>query len=374
MTRNLGYLALPFLMAAAFVWTAPSLHATEEGGDDSAVNGPAYFLVSLVENFDTDTTGWTWDGTGWECDCSGDCECDCGEPPQGSDVLLVRIGTFVAGDKVGDTRYVSDVMPPPAMEDDNDALDQHQFTILGGVDTSGPNTVHLMSPVPGTVPLAVEKAFFNASNAVISPGPPPVIGFDALPDIATTMEIGQFIFEHQGNAGATLPDILNFLFTPQLTTPPPGEPVPPPNPMMECHSPCMAEGDLFAHSSSNSPLFNFAFAYDAENGSLDMDVCLLVEVSVNEQSVNLKKKGTIPVTIYASDTFSTDDIDEDTIEIGGVAPDKVNFSKNKAICHFSVQALIEAGVLDSSTTEVKLHAMLLDDMGCIQGTSPIHVK
>lgn len=450
-----GFLVL--LLAVAFLWAAPAVHAEEGDGD-----GPVFLFISLVEDFDTGLEGWTWDSecekwvcTTCTCTCTCDCEscdcesaeecgceccsctcdgescdgecteeccseccsctCDCGDGPVGSAVLLVPLGMFVAGgEEVSDATFEPNVMPPEFSFGEEEDPEEHQFAILGSFDTSGENTIHLVSPGGGFIPAGVQEAFFNASNAAITMGVPPntttVIGFDNLGTEATTVEIAMFIYEHGGSGGTTPatgttpPEIMIYIFTPQdAPESPDGEPPPPANPGLMCQSPCMAEGDLFAHEGDDIAEFGFHLAFNPANfqDSFTASVCEPVDVDIKPggtpNSVNLKSKGKLTIAILGSDTLDVTEIDEETVAVVGTFIDEnddpVEVSvgpvvKNNGtlqcaiedvdddgdddlVCHFSIPELKGEGLLDPDSTELTIRANI--GASCIEGTDSVSI-
>ncbi len=369
----------------AFLGTARVALAEEGDGD-----GPVFLFISLSGAFESpDTTGWTWDSElqEWVCDC-GECDCECGDPPQGSPVLIVPIGMFAAGAEVDETTFVPGGVPPDFSFDEEEEPDTHQYAIIGSFDTSGENTVHLVTTGGGAVPAGVQEAFFNASN---NPG------FGVLPPETTTLSIATFIYDNRGGATTSITEIMTYLFTPQEVVPDEGEPAPPPsNPALICQSPCEAEGELFAHEGDSQAEFGYGLAFDPADiaGTLVVEVCRRVPVDIkpgsSPNSINLKKQGKLTVAFLGSDTLDVTDIVKSTVAIIGVVggvdvsvgimvknngtlqvsvEDVDGDGDNDLVCHFSVPKLVEVGLLHANSTALTIHAETLDE--CIEGIDSV---
>jgi len=206
---------------------------------------------------------------------------------EGSPVVLVNIGTYLAGENLKGTRFeglspvIIDLVGVPL--DADGSFDGHQFTILGSFKTLDPDAqVHMMTPYPGGVVDAAELAFFNASPY-----------FGDLARFPTTVSMAQFVYDNQGDAGATLQEILQAMFA-----------VPTGSPLeLVCHSPCEAEGTLFPHSDED-PLNNFHSLFDPtdlDETIVSVDVCLPVEFDVkpnnSQNSINVGHQGDLPVAV-----------------------------------------------------------------------------
>lgn len=341
MSRVSGRFVFPFLFAA-LLWVAPEARAQEGLGDD---DGPVFLIVSLNDEPLTQGDGtFAFDTT----------------------VTMVNIGTFVGGGPaVGDARFiVAATLPtvPRPGDVDLEDLDGNEATVLGSFQTSATtDPAHIVIPAPpgeGGIPADIQAAVFAAMRDT---------GFAALasdgkggPAFPTTGDIAEFIqdFLPEGSEHSAT-TIASFIFETDIT-------------VVASTASCEGEGSLFPYLPGDA-LATAGFAFDADGEFTALDICLLVEIEVKPSSVNLKKEGSISVAIYASDTFDTDDIDETTVEIGGVFADDVTFAAKKATAHFSVQDLVDAGVLTSSSTEVTLRAELSDG-SCITGTSAISIK
>ncbi|MCK6459411.1 MAG: hypothetical protein L6Q95_05895 [Planctomycetes bacterium] len=323
------------LAVLALAWAAPAAQAED-----------VFLIISMEPEFDT----------------SVDLIEDFGSP-----TIIVRIGSLT--NDVPDprqTRFLPGSEPPtvPVGEDNLTAFDGNESTIFGSytVEDFESTEPHMVTPGAAGIDPQIQAAVFASSSAlataVTNSG-----GFMSTGDIVEI--VYEKAVELAGEGEYTGPDpndIAEALFgaTQPLSAP-------------DDFS-CEAEGELFPHPKDEvNPLFAFEIAFDDEGTFTSLGVCLLVEAEVKESSVNLKKKGTVSVAIYSSDTFDSDDIDEDTVEIGGVLAGKVQFAKNKATAQFSVKDLVDAGVLTSDTEEITIHADLTDG-SCIEATIPINVK
>jgi len=358
------------LLIAAFAPTPAS--ATEEGPSG---NGPVFLIISLTEAFETPDLSCDCDCDECYYECYYECYCDCEcETPTGSATLLIKLGEFQAGYDVGDTTFVpnpDNTFDPP--EEGSGDLDCHQYTILGAVDTTGPNTEHLLTPTPGEIPPDIQIAYFEASLLFEDE----FMGLPGYPE-STTVEIAEFVsrFLPEGSP-YTVQDCLYYLFDASYTDEEAE------NPELICESPCEAEGEMFPHEPNGHPLFDYSLVVDADNGDFEIDMCKLVDVDIKPGSdknpVNLGSKGVLPVAILTTGDFDpVDAVEDSTVNIGGVYAKKCSVDDvdddgdDDLICHFSVPALVEAEVLTEDSTELTLHAETLDG-GCIQGTDNVTI-
>jgi hypothetical protein len=332
--------ALSFaLLVAALAWAAPAARAQD---------GDVFLIVSLEAEFDTSV------------------EFD--DEDFGSPTIVVRIGSLTSGvQDPRQTHFLPEEEPPtvPLGDIDLSELDGNESTIFGSFTTEEFDSTepHMVTPAAGAIDPEIQAAVFAASPFLAAAA-------DETP-FMTTGEVAEIVYDAanelagEGGTDLTLSEIAEALFgasTPLGVTEEPDETFS-----------CEAEGELFPHQPKEEPVFAFEFAFDEDGTFSSLDVCFLVEAEVKENSVNLGKNGSVSIAIYSSDTFDSDDIDETTVEIDGVFADEVHFAANKATAQFSVQDLVDAGVLASDTTEVTIQA-LLSDGSCIDATIPIKVK
>jgi len=300
------------------------------------------------------------------------------------------IGTYLAGTEIGETRFellesLADIELPEGLEFED--LDGYEITIIGAFDTYSAESVHLVTPAPDGedgIPRKVQEAFFLAS---------PVL--DTLPDFpeATTVEMAQFIFDFATNPESGDPEyflgdqseeggeppleiqaILDNIFVTQATLDAP-----------EGDAFAEAEGDLFPHDpDDDDPLFEFAFKIDPEDGALTIDVCLTVEIDIKPLSKQNfvwidSYFALLPVLVFGSDDFDVDEIDRDTVRLGGVGA-KCTFIRDfncdghkDLLAVFRVRCLVREGALGKKTTSLDLTAELTDG-GCIIGTDSVKPK
>ncbi|MHC5012314.1 MAG: hypothetical protein ACYTG6_15445, partial [Planctomycetota bacterium] len=220
---------------------APTADAARPGDPDGGFgpnDRPVYLIISLTDDFDLPVVERV----------NGSMRNSCDE--MGSQTIVVPIGTYVAGQDIGDTRYEGDDLttidlnnlpPDPAtgLPLDPETLDMNQTTIVGSFCTFG-GEVHLVTPDPAPILPPVQEAFFNASPF-----------FGELSEYPTTVEIAYFIYERQGSAGAEFQDILNSVFSTSM--------------VLNCTT-CFAEGDLFPHEPTDDVLFTFELQFDTDNG------------------------------------------------------------------------------------------------------------
>jgi len=311
---------------------------------------PTFLILSLADDFDT---------SGCDCDCEDDCTC-------GSGTVIVEIGTFVAGYAVGDTRF--DLNNVGDVPEDLD-LDGNEATVIGCPNTTGPNTIHLVSPNEEEIPQKVQEAFFFASPF-----------FDQIPGFpeASTIDIAQFIFdtaaglnpvllEDQDGEGPdqalTMQQILDHVFVTEAIVEAP-----------EDAAFAEAEGDLFPHD-PDEPLFGFAFQIDPDDGDLSIGVCLTVPIDIkpgnSKNVVNHKSNGVVWVAVLTKPGFDApDEVDEDTVYLGGALAkqSKVKDANDDGSDDLLLKFDVEDIGLTADTAEVELTGDLLDDKGCFAGT------
>lgn len=332
------------LLVVAVVVATPAAWA--QGDGEPIPDGPVFLIVSLAD-----------DGFDTEFDLE---EGDEGEEGEGSPTIIVNIGTLQGGGSLRDVTFLSaalSTIPLPqglTFED----LDGNLATIVGSYQTDDEES-HVVTPedpalIEDGIPSAIQQAIFFASPALVASIDP------SNPDggpFMTTKEIAEFIgseFELDAEeiarflfGGATALDLIEG----------DGDVAPL----------CEAEGELFPHD-PDEPVFVFGIAFD-EDGALTYDACFPADVEVKESSVNLKKKGTVSIAIYDSDTLETDDIVDVTIL--GVPADKIQHSSKKATAQFDLEDL--ADVLTSDTVQVLVVAELEDET-CFAGIAEINVK
>lgn len=327
------------LVFVALAWAAPAAQAQD---------GDVFLIISLEPEFDTTV------------------EFD--EEDFGSPTIMVRIGSLTSGaPSPRQTRFLPGAEPPTVpLGDINLAeLNGNESTIFGSFTTEAFDVTepHMVTPGPGLIDPEIQAAVFASTGllaAAASESP-----FMTTGEIAAIVHGTADELAGEGGTDLTLSDIAEALFgasEPLGVTENPDE-----------SFSCEAEGELFPHQPDEEPLFDFDLSFD-DNGTFEaLDICLLVEAEVKENSVNLKKNGCVTVAIYSSDDFDTDEIDEATVEIAGVFATEVHFSSKKATAKFSVQDLVAEGVLTSDTTEITVKAFLFDG-SCIEATIPINVK
>lgn len=370
-----GRLVALLLAALAVLVCAPgAAHATtsETTVVQQPHDGPVYLILSLEEEFDTpDLSG----GNGEVVKSSSY------QYPTGSETVIIEIGEYIAGEEIGETRFdpkssLADIELPEGI--DFEDLDGYQITILGAFDTYGPNTVHLVTPSPGEeedpIPPAVQEAFFLAAPFLDE------IGEELETMFPTTVEIAQYIFDvaveqNEALAEQTSPqEILDYIFVTEASLEAP-----------EDAAFAEADGDLFPHDpDDDDPLFEFSLKIDPDTGEVSLDVCLTVEIDIlpccKKNFVWIDRfYALLPVLVFGSDDFAVDEIDRDTVALGGVEA-KCTFIKdfncdgNKdLLAFFCVGALVKQGALGKKTKALDLTADLTDG-GCIIGTDSVKPK
>jgi len=243
-----GWWVVAFLITLGLCLSVPAAYATTsetEVVQEDEHDGPVFLILSLEDEFDTPTLGCTCDcckcckckkcykcckcekrcrGWCWKCwwfwKCRKCGKCDCGEK-KGSGTYIVKIGTYIAGEEIGETRFEPESelesieLPGDLTFGD---LDGYQITILGAFDTLSPETVHLVTPDPADpeapIPPAVQEAFFLASPFL-----------EQMPQFPepTTVELAEFIFATAVEQNPALADetsaqeILNYIFVTPTT-------------------------------------------------------------------------------------------------------------------------------------------------------------
>jgi len=309
----------------------------------------------------------------------GECDsCDCDEA-DGSCTYIIEIGTYIAGEEIGETRFdpetdLAHIDLPCGLTFEN--LDGYEITVLGAFNTHSPNTVHLVTPDPGAegdpIPPAVQEAFAFAAPFL-----------DQMPQFPepTTVEMADFIYFTAIGVNPALEEqtspqeILSYIFVTQAELDAP-----------EDAAFAEAEGDLFPHDPDDDEvLFEFAMQIDPEDGSVNIDVCLTVEIDIKPRS---KKNfvwidryfALLPVLVLGSDEFAVGEIEKGTLRLGGVKPyckvfiKDFNCDGNKdLLAVWRVRTLVKQGALGKTTTSLDLTADLTDG-GCIKGTDAVKPK
>ncbi len=204
-------------------------------------------------------------------------------------------------DTLGSQVDLTDAPPDPGT-DLPPTFDGHQFTIVGSFRTLLPDfTIHMMTPYPGVIAPQVQQAFFNASVFFDDDG--------ALPKYPTTVQMALFVYDHQADAGASIPDILDAMFVA----------VPPPGLVLAGVSPSEGEGTIFPHQPDADEQFEFHSTFDAENGLVDVDICLPVSVDIKpgnaQNTVNAGAEGVVWIAVLTTDAFdAVEELDPSTFE------------------------------------------------------------
>lgn len=296
----------------------------------------------------------------------------------GTPVVMVNIGTYVAGPSIRTTRFQG--LSPISIDlgEDPPDFDGHEFTIVGSFKTLLPdNRVHMMTPYPGVIPTQVQQAVFNASAFLGDP--------DALPTFPTTTQVALFVYDHQLGAGAELAEITTALFS--------SDPLPADE--LVCHSPCEAEGVLFPHDPDAEGLFKFHSLFDPEAGIVDIDICLPVVVDVKpgspQNTVNAGSNGLLSIAIYSTPDFdASTELDPETVSavllgdhgevVNSVPADRWNVQDHNhdglpdVVFKFSVPALTaapDAPVTDLSGS-IDLRGETFAGM-CVEGNDSIRI-
>ena len=304
----------------------------------------------------------------------------------GTPLVGVKIGTHIAGPTLRKSRFeslgdvlvsfdgfVDDTGQTPTYQD-------NQATIVGSLKLLAPdNSIHMITPYPGSISASVQEAWFNASVWLE--------GTTELPQFPTTVQVALFVYDHQGTAGASVQSILQAVFGTVSGSPPVT--------LTVNGSLCRGEGVLFPHDPLEDPLFNFSFVIDLDDGSISVDVCLPVSVDVKPTATNNRVNGSsdhgvVPIAILATEDFdAADELDPDTVNvvvldengdvISSVAPDRATIEDvnddglDDVLFHFSVPDLTAGSdpALTSSTTTLNLRGETFDGL-CVEGSDSVH--
>jgi len=393
-------------------WVGPS----SANGTGSEGDGPAFLVVSVSPTFSvpdvslhcqSSSDGGCHDN---RCGCKKrkrndkkNCTCTL---PQGSALVVLPVGTFVAGYDVRHTflesleGITSDSLAAViAALGGIESLNGNQSTVFGAVDTTGPNSIHMLSPDPDAVPPQVQEAVFFASPelAAFDPADP------AYPD--TTVELANFIWLHQAPVSfspelppATLQEILDYLYRSNST--------------LDCTT-CEAEADLFPHDPEpDNALITYTLSFD-ESGNVTIEGCTRVVIDVKPGNgdaadpINVGSEGVTPLVILSNrgerpdadghpeliTFFDPSDVDPSSVRLGaakhhgesgqdwaGAAPVKSSFEDvngdgvDDLVLHFDTQELADPdlGGLTEETTVVELHGETFSK-GCIKGTDIVTI-
>jgi len=364
-----GRWAVLFLITAFALCITPAIPAQACDQDEEDPNGgygpynrPVFLILSLDGEFlpECSCECEYYSLTRSVCCC---CVCDCDDE---TDTVIIRIGTFIAGDEVEDARFeLLDEIDLPAGVEYSD-LGGNQATIIG----SFKNSFHLVLPDGGEIPDAVQEAFFLAS--------PFLDEMPAFPE-PTTEELAQFIYARAVELNPALEEqvsaeeIMPYIFATDVELSGP-----------EGDVACEAEGDLFPHDPDEDPLFDFDFVIDTDD-ELDVElVSRYLDVDIkpgsDPNSVNVGSKGVLPVAILSAyDKIDPYDIDLESIELGGVVLDKYSFEDVDddgdvdLMLHFKMSELTDGGALDEDTTELTLTALAYAEEIPVEGTDSVRI-
>jgi hypothetical protein len=302
------------------------------------------------------------------------CKDNC-HTPSGSPIIVIPIGELIAGYSVGNTRYSQGTDDLQALLDALEALgedlsflDGAQYTLIGAIDTSGPNSIHMLTEDEGEIDQPVQDAFFDAEHELET-----AIEGESAP--TTTVELADFIQLNQTDpaTGAGVQEIYNEIFVEPTvdgastltTTLDSGGVV----------ASVEAEGDLFPHDPGD-PVVEFDMSVD-KFGVLTAKTLMEMTIDIKpgnaDNPINIESQGVIPVAILSltvtdsTGTHVTFDapslVDPTTAKILGVLAeegmadvDDVNGDGvDDLILHFDTQLLVAAG-LDVDTTELEMLA------------------
>lgn len=351
MQRFYSRWGVALIMLVAFVTITPAASPNQEPTDPNGGYGeydrPCYLLICLEDDFrfsDVDKV------TGKIINQAED---------TGSRMLVLQIGVYHAGFDIFDTRYEGtapenvdlDAIPlfdPITGEPlPTESLNLNQATVVGGFRTLGDMSTHMVTPVPDPILQTVQDAVFNALPFLNELVENSINGI-----YPTTSEIAVFVYEHQGEAGASFNDIQESMYASNMR--------------LNCTT-CRAEGALFPHKPNSNKLFNFDLELPIDDGepnqgkltvTISFDIQIDIKGGTDEAPFNLGSNGTLPVRIPATDHFDPiAEVNIDSVYIRGVPVCKYTYADDGAlILHFDTQQLVAAGV-DEYTTYLTLNGM-----------------
>jgi hypothetical protein len=286
-----------------------------------------------------------------------------------SQTVVVRLGNFVGGPGIPDTRFAIDQalttfpLPEGEFAPTFEELSDNEATVLGSFMTTELDEIHMVTPDPGAVPADVQFAVFHASNlglidALVAQNPFP-----------TTAQIAEVIASQLPEGSPSdIDDVYEHVFDATITLNAGG-------------GSAEGEGEMFPHRPQGNGLFHFEMAF-REDGAFSWLLCLRVGIDIHPGStknpVNLKKKGVLPVAILSTDGFDATEVDPDTLYIGSVLVDKTSVEDvdcdgdDDLMCHWRVPDLVEAGMLRSNSVALSIRAYL-EDGSCILGTDSVTI-
>jgi hypothetical protein len=106
-----------------------------------------------------------------------------------------------------------------------------------------------------------------------------------------------------------------------------------------------------------------------------MEVLIDIKPGSEQNTINLKSKGVVPVAVLTTDDFDATTIDTDTVQFAGAAPERWSFEDvdndgdDDIIFHFRTQGL----ALDQNSTEATLTADLLTGDEEVSGTDQVRI-
>jgi hypothetical protein len=115
--------------------------------------------------------------------------------------------------------------------------------------------------------------------------------------------------------------------------------------------------------------------YLAPPASDVIEVLIDIKPGSEQNSINLKSKGVVPVAVLTTDSICAEMIDPGTVVFAGAMPERWSFEDvdddgdDDIIFHFSTQEL----ALDTDSTEATLKAELLDQEGEVSGTDEVRI-
>jgi len=135
------------------------------------------------------------------------------------------------------------------------------------------------------------------------------------------------------------------------------------------------EGDSTTTTLSFSTLSNIIVeAGDGGSTEVQIDMQIDIKPGSEQNSINLKSKGVVPVAVLATDLIYAEMIDPDTVEFAGAIPEHFSYEdidndgNDDIIFHFRTQALD----LDRNSTEATLTGSLLTGED-ISGTDKVRI-
>ena len=315
----LAFLAIGLVLAAGLASTtaAPPPPPPEYG----TMEGPVFLVISFDPAFAFDH-------------------------PRDSETIMVNIGSLVGGSDVLDTRFIVDtaltgIVLPDGRRDPTFAdLEQNAATVFGSFYALDEQGFHSVVPESGVVAIEIQEAIFEASNSG---------ALDLLiakKEYPTTTEIAKTITDFlPPGAPFTEDDIYDHIFGSGIQLS-----------VTTTDGAIEGEGELFPYEPNSLSIFTFEFGVK-KDGTYSQAISQQIPIKI-QSTINIDdRNGALPVTIESGRGFDASQSDVASLTIAGVPVivEQSSLTGNTAlVAKFSVQALYDAGVLTTSTTQLTI--------------------